>query len=540
MVERLQDTVTLQAERRPEAIAVVQGSGRLTYGELERASNQLAWMLKERGAGKGERIGLLLPKSPAAIVAILGVLKADGVYVPFDPSGPASRLAKIIESCDNRFILAAGSVAPLLDDLLSQDRFRSSRIIGWLGEERVSARHFKPEFSLSDLNHYPTRSRQYQGTRRDPAYILFTSGTTGTPKGVVITHSNVIHFVEWARDYFGMDFSDRVSGHSPLHFDLSVFDLFGALAAGAQLHLVPPELNVLPNQLARFIRTSQLTQWFSVPSILSYMAKFDVVKHNDFPMLRRLLWCGEVFPTPALIYWMKRLPHVRFTNLYGPTEATIASSYYTLPGCPEDERAAIPIGTACPGEELLVLDERLRPVPRGEAGDLYIRGVGLSPGYWREPEKTRSVFLPNPHSPDPLDRIYKTGDLAKIGEDGLIYFLGRADSQIKSRGYRIELGEIEAALNALEDLRECAVVAVPTDGFEGTVIGCAYVPFPDRPTSSMILRKKLSRQLPNYMLPTRWMALESLPKNANGKIDRRRLKESFQEEEFQRNEAQAH
>src|SRR5262252_3116942 len=260
------------------------------------------------------------------------------------------------------------------------------------------------------------------------------------------------------------------------------------------------------------------------------MAKFDVVSFNDFPTLRRVLWCGEVFPTPPLIYWMKRLPKVSFTNLYGPTEATIASSYYTIPKCPEDERAAIPIGTACGGEELLTLDDDLRPVPQGEIGNLYIRGVGLSPGYWRDREKTDAVFLTNPQSSAPGDRIYKTGDLARTGADGLVYFLGRADSQIKSRGYRIELGEIETALNALHLTEECAIVAINTGGFEGVAICCAFAPLKDVDAPPARLRTEMSKVLPNYMMPARWMRFDFLPKNANGKIDRRALRERFQQD----------
>ena len=231
----------------------------------------------------------------------------------------------------------------------------------------------------------------------------------------------------------------------------------------------------MPNNLADFIRRSELTQWFSVPSVLNFMAKFDVVKVNDFPRLKRVLWCGEVFPTPALMYWMKRLPSATFTNLYGPTETTIASSFYTVPSCPENPRESIPIGAACKGEQLLVLGEDLKPVPPGETGDLYIGGSGLSPGYWRDPQKTAEAFIRRPGTSDPADRIYKTGDLAQMDADGLAYYVGRADSQIKSRGYRIELGEIEAALNAVEGLKECAVVAIPSEGFEGTTICCAYV-----------------------------------------------------------------
>src|SRR6185369_13744260 len=214
---------------------------------------------------------------------------------------------------------------------------------------------------------------------------------------------------------------------------------------------------LLPPKLVDFIRKSELTQWFSVPSVLNYLAKFDALKDVTFPSLRRVLWCGEVLPTPALIYWMQHLPRIPFTNLYGPTEATIASSYYDVPCCPNDSQASIPIGVPCDAEELLVLNEKLQPIPAREIGDLFIAGAGLSPGYWRDPAKTAAAFLPDPRNPQ--KRIYRTGDLAWKDENGLVYFVGRADTQIKVRGYRIELGEIESALNSVGALQECAVVA---------------------------------------------------------------------------------
>jgi acyl-coenzyme A synthetase/AMP-(fatty) acid ligase len=232
-------------------------------------------------------------------------------------------------------------------------------------------------------------------------------------------------------------------------------------------------------------------------------------------------------PTPVLMYWMRRLPEVRFTNLYGPTEATIASSFYTIPTCPRDETEPIPIGRPCPGEELLVLDETLRPVPRGEVGDLYIAGAGLSPGYWRDNGETAAAFLPDPRSPDSEAQIYRTGDLARVGDDQLLYFHGRADSQIKSRGYRIELGEIEAAVNTISAVRECAVVGIATGGFEGTTICCAFSPLGGTELSPLNLRRELTRLLPAYMLPARWMELATLPKNVNGKIDRKELRDRF-------------
>jgi amino acid adenylation domain-containing protein len=531
--ELLQDWVTLHAEIRPDALAVAGAGEALTYARLEGFSSRLARILRVTGCKKGDRVCLLMPKSATAIACIVGIYKADCIYVPLDTSCPSSRLAKMIASSGSTWILAGGPVTSLLDEIFEDERFRKSISVGWLDADPVEGMNFRASFTLDDVRRYPPAPPDYRNTAQDAAHILFTSGSTGTPKGVVITHSNVIHFVKWATRYFRMTSADRVSAHTPLHFDLSVFDIFGTFAVGAQLHLVPPELNLVPNKLAQFIRDSNLTQWFSVPAILNYMAKFDVVKPNDFPALRRLLWCGEVFPTPSLIYWMQRLPHVRFTNLYGPTETTIASSYYTVPECPENEKASIPIGTACDGEELLLLDEALRPVPIGEAGNLYIRGAGLSPGYWGDPEKTRGAFLNNPHSSNTSERIYKTGDLAKIGRDDLVYFLGRADSQIKSRGYRIELGEIETAANALKCLRESAVVAINTDGFEGSIICCAYVPAQDTPVAPPNLRKELSKVLPGYMLPGRWMSFGALPKNANGKIDRRKIKEEFERHEFE-------
>lgn len=528
MLERLDQWVTRQAEWRPDAGAVVLGDERLTYGQLEVLSNRLARCLRESGCQSGDRVCLLSPKSPTAIAAMVGIYKADCAYVPLDPAGPARRLTRIVDSCEPRWIVAAGPVVSMLDELFLEDRFRASIRVGWLGSDRAQGEHFRTEFSARDLDAFPQAPVDAKRTGQDLAHILYTSGSTSDPKGVVITHANVIHFVEWAIWYFEMRPEDRLSGHPPLHFDLSVFDIFGAFAAGGELHIVPPDINVLPNKIAEFIRASALTQWFSVPSVLTYMANFDVVRFHDFPTLRRLLWCGEVFPTPALIYWMKRLPHVRFTNLYGPTETTIASSYYTVPARPEAETVQIPIGRPCDGEELLVLDEHLRAAPPGVVGDLYIGGAGVSPGYWRDPVRTHAAFLPDPRPGRPAGRIYKTGDLAKLGEDGLVYFLGRNDSQIKSRGYRIELGEIEAALHTLGCLREVAVVAVPTKGFEGASICCAYVPEPGRNLAPTALRQELSRLLPFYMLPARWMSLGALPKNVNGKIDRRGLQETFQ------------
>jgi len=523
----LQHGVMAQSSARPDAVAIVLDDTRITYGTLDATSNGLAHLLIDAGCRRGDRIALMMPKSPMAIIAMLGVLKCDATYVPMDPASPPARLARMLEISDCRFVLAAGAVEDRLARALAQAQLREPPTVGWLDECAAASSQPTPGFTLRDLASYPTTPRVAVNNGQHLAHILFTSGTTGTPKGVMITHASVVHLIRWAQQRFHIDPADRISQHSPLRFDVSTFDIFGALWSGAELHLVPPHLNLLPHKLAQFMRDAELTQWFSVPSVLNLMANFDVVRPGDFPKLRRVLFAGEVLPTPTLVHWMRRLPHVTFTNLFGPTETTIVSTHYTVPACPTDEREPIPIGTACDGEELLALDDELRPVPDGDIGELYIRGIGVSPGYWRDTERTCQSFLPCPGTADPGERMYRTGDLVRRTADGIFHFVGRRDSQIKSRGYRIELGDIEAALCSLASLRESAVIALQSGGFEGWQICCAFVPATDHDATPKRVRLELAKLLPNYMLPVRWLRYDALPRNDNGKIDRPLLKSEF-------------
>jgi amino acid adenylation domain-containing protein len=520
--DRLQDYLTRSAERSPGATALVLGDEVMTYGELEAATNRLAHALVEQGCKPGDRVGVLAAKTPWTIAALIAVLKAGGAYVPVDSASPAARVARIVRAAEPAMLLADATATALVDGLVEEGL--GDLAVGALAEP-LAGQRFASVFARDDLaslpEEPPTESIQRE---TDLAHLLFTSGSTGVPKGVMIEHANVVAFVEWALRHFGTRAGDRVSGHPPLHFDLSTFDIYATLAAGAELHLVPASLGLDPKGTVRFIRDRELTQWFSVPSVLTYLARFDAVAQDEFPALERLLWCGEVLPTPVLAHWMRRLPHVRFTNLYGPTEATIASSFYDVQEVPPDESVPVPIGLPCDGERLVVLDGDT-PAPVGGIGELYIGGVGLSPGYWRDEEKTAAAFRADPQ--DPTQRIYRTGDLARVDEHGMVHFLGRTDSQIKSRGYRIELGEIEAAVSTVAGVRECAVVGVDTGGFEGTTICCAYAVADGAELPAADIRKHVTALIPRYMLPARWEVLDAFPKNVNGKIDRPALRERF-------------
>jgi non-ribosomal peptide synthetase component F len=415
--------VTGEANRRPEALAVTLDDEQLTYGELEVLSNQLARALKERGCVRGDRVCMLLPKSPLAVVCLLGIYKADCVYVPLDTTAPATQLAHIILTTGSRCLLAAASLAPRVRELLSQPDLPALRI-GWVGVPDQSAGPLPVAFRFSDIGALLGTPLHGAHRAHDVAHILFRHDQGSTPRGVMASHGNVVSFVEWAKKYLRMSAADRIAGHANLTHSLSLFDIFGSFSSGAELHLVPGSVRLLPARVTAWIRASGITHWCSDSVVLDDIAKFDGVQPWDFPELRRVLWNGEPLSTPALSYWMRQLPHVEFTNLYGSTETAIASGYHTVTSFPEDESVQIPLGRACGGAELLLLDHNLQPAATGSVGDIYVRGTTLSPGYWRDPSANSRAF---PELAG-VGRVYRSGDRGVRGHDGLIYAAGRGNA----------------------------------------------------------------------------------------------------------------
>ena len=516
MTGLLHDCVTEAARSRPDARALIGEDRTFTYAALDDYSNRVAHMLRAHGCERGHRVALLMPNSARAVATLVGVLKAGCAYVPLSPAGGIGRIADMLRQCEPKVLLAGGCSPEVVADLDTR-----GVVTGWLGPEPAPPR---TDFTLADIGAAPADPPVGDVGPDDLAYILFTSGTTGSPKGVPIRHASARAFADWAVEQFELGPDDRVSGHTALTFDLSVFDMFVSFRAGAELHLVPNRVRLLPHEVARFIEERQLTLWFSVPSQLAYVARFDALGDEDLGSLRHVAWCGDVLATPSLLYWKRRLPGVTFTNLYGPTETTVASSYYVVPESFDDPTATIPIGTACAGEELLVLDERLLSVPEGAVGDIYIGGVGLSPGYWRDPVRTEEAFVQDPRSPDGSGRLYRTGDRGRLGPGGTVEFLGRADFQIKTAGYRVEPAEVERAVLALPEVTACVVVAVTVDDFSGSAVGCAFVPSPGTAPRAGDMKKRLGHALPAFMVPSKWLALDELPLDTRGKVDRVRAR----------------
>ncbi|MGA8764214.1 MAG: AMP-binding protein, partial [Candidatus Sulfotelmatobacter sp.] len=365
-------------------------------------------------------------------------------------------------------------------------------------------------------------------TETDLAYILYTSGSTGRPKGVMLSHQNALTFVEWCAEKFKITSDDRLSNHAPLHFDLSVFDVYNALEAGASLYMVTEDLALFPSKLAEFMETQEITVWYSVPSALTLLLLHADLNAEKLKRLRTVLFAGEVFPMKYLQQLADRLPQADLYNLYGPTETNVCT-YYKV----ERQRLAgmekLPIGVACENTEVFAVNDQDQIVSEpGGIGELYVRGPAVTSGYWADAEKTRKMVVPNRFQRNFEEKMYRTGDLVQWGEDANYYFLGRRDSMVKSRGYRIELGEVESALLSHPSVKEAVAIAVPDD-IVGSRIKAVVASHDGLRLVSSELQQYCGTRIPKYMIPEAIEFRAELPKTSTGKVDRVQLaQESLQ------------
>jgi amino acid adenylation domain-containing protein len=356
----------------------------------------------------------------------------------------------------------------------------------------------------------------------DLAYILFTSGSTGNPKGVMLSHLNSLTFVNSAYDFFQIEKDDRFSNVCPLHFDMSVFDLFVAFKAGATVVIIPETTAIFPVKLAEVIAKNRISIWNSVPSALSLLATYKNLDNHDLSSLRMIFFAGEQFPIKYLRRLREAIPGARFCNMYGQTEAN-SSTYHWVDQIPLDVKASLPMGRPLPNFEVFALDEDGNKVIKpGQEGELYVRASTVALGYWGETEKTEKAFVKNPLTPELDERVYKTGDLVHLDGDGNFVFLGRKDHMIKSRGYRIEIGEIETVLCNHPEITNAVVIPIP-DELIGNRISVIIVPFSQGKIRKDDVLRYCSQLLPKYMIPEIIEFRESLPTTSSGKVDRKKL-----------------
>jgi len=490
----LHELVAAQAARTPDAIALVFEQEQVSYRVLEHRSTQLAHCLRRRGVGLEQRVGICLERSPALMVGLLGILKAGGAYVPLDPGYPAERVA---------FLLQDGQVA-----LVLTQRALDGRIPVQSGVEQVIL-----EDLWEELVQAPETALESGVRLRNLAYVIYTSGSTGRPKGVMNTHGAIINRLLWMQSDRLLERSDWVLQKTPYSFDASIWELFAPLMLGGRVVMARPGGQQDSAYLVRVISEQQITVLQLVPSMLRVLLAERHIR--ECVSLRALCCGGEALALDLQERFFASFSSARLYNFYGPTEASIDTTSWECQRA--GRRCCVPIGRPLANMQVYVLDARLRPVPIGVAGELYLGGVGLARGYLGQPELTAGRFVPHPFSQQPGERLYRSGDRVRMRADGALEFLGRLDQQVKLRGFRIEPGEIEASLRQHPQVRE-AVVVVREEGGDRQLV--AYLVA--SPAGSE-LRAWLAARLPGYLLPTHLVMLDALPLLPNGKLDRRAL-----------------
>ncbi len=491
------------AVRLPEKIALTDETAEFTFSRLLHASRAIGSALLPL-TKKNAPVIVFCSRTAISVAGFLGALQAGCCYVPLDAKMPAARMETILRQVRPAAVLCAQKDMKLGKEL----------------------ENFAPVLLLEQCQHCPEDEQGLQARRDavldiDPAYVIYTSGSTGTPKGILISHRAIIDFAEWLGDFSGVRENDVLANQAPFFFDLSMKDLTSCLRGGLTLHILPKKLFMFPKLLTAFLNEKGVTVLFWATSAFRMVAVSGILEKQPPLSVRKVILGGEALQSAHLRRWQEALPQTQIINLYGPTEVTVDCTCFSIERTFADDEP-IPIGKACKNMEIFLLDDALRPVPHGEVGEICVRGIGLAIGYLDEPEKTNAAFIQNPLNPRYPDRLYRTGDLAKRDKDGNLLFMARKDDQIKHMGYRIELGEVETAICAIPGVQAAACLFDK----ENDKIVC----FCQSTSTVEALVTAAKQRIPKYMTPNVWRMEQRLPANANGKIDRVKLRERYFEE----------
>lgn len=488
----------------PEKLFIEGEFGGLTYKEMMAEAKRVGSCLAEKLGSKGRPVAVMMKKSPECLAACLGIVYSGNFYTVLDGDMPTERIKKLFSVLEPAAVIVGERELERWDILKKEIAVPLTISYPLLGAVR--------EELLKEIR---KNSRM-----RDIVYVLFTSGSTGVPKGTVICHENLLSYSQWLVKAFDLGPDTVMGNQSPFYFSMSVSDIYGMMRAGGRIKIIPEHLFSFPVKLLEWIRKKGINTIYWVPSAYGIVTSWNALDYVELPKLNKILFAGETMPAGVLKQWRSHLPKAIYANLFGPTETTDICCYYVVDRNFREEES-IPIGRPCEGCEILIRKENGEEALPGEEGELYVKGPFVALGYYRDPERTRTAFGIS-LTEDSQKRIYRTGDIVKLSDRGELLYKGRKDQQIKRRGYRIELGEIEAAAGGVQGVRRCVCV-YQNDSKE-------LLLFYEGDRNPQEVGEELKKRLPVYMYLDRLIRLKRIPLNANGKIDRLFLSKKEMEE----------